>query len=263
MVNTPTTPPPLTPSMKRQGVARLPTLDSNHSSDDDLLFSLAILPKGHQVIVHGIIPALNETPAAAIKNLLVNLESDPHYKDFATFGLNVQPFSDHASNISLACYVEILPSGEDEPCMDLLKIVMDALMEARLELEVRWSTSKKGRSDECLSCHLLDLYPGVTDQSAIPSDHLPLIKAHIKKKGFKIASIFASYGSPQITFLLPFDADCFNALLITDILPRFPRSVPALSCSKRFQSFAPLSLSSRVPKTLIFLKASSRDGSRR
>jgi hypothetical protein len=96
-----------------------------------------MLPKGHQLVVRGVVPVSNETPAAAMKNLLINLESDPRYREFADFGLNVQPFSDRASNLSSACYVEILSSGEAEPRVDLLEIVMDAIVEAKPELEVR------------------------------------------------------------------------------------------------------------------------------
>lgn len=149
------------------------------------LFSLAMLPKGHQLVVRGVVPASNETPTAAIKNLLANLGPDPRYKDFADFGIDVQPFSDRVSNISSACYVEISSCGEAEPRVDLLEIVMDAIVEAKPEVEVRWSASKKGKSDKRLSCRLLDLYPGVTDRSSIPPDHPPLIKAHIKKKGLQ------------------------------------------------------------------------------
>jgi len=180
-------------------------------------FSLALLPKGHQLVVRGIVPVLNETPAAAVKDLLLNLESEPRYSGFADFGLNVLPFSDRASNLSSACYVEVLSGGEAEPRVDLLEIVMEAIVEAKPEWEVRWSACKKGRSDRRLSCRLLDLYPGVTDRTAIPPDHLPLIKAHVEKKGFKIGSIFASFGGPQITFLLPSDADRFNALQFIEV----------------------------------------------
>ncbi|KAF9463160.1 hypothetical protein BDZ94DRAFT_1309072 [Collybia nuda] len=63
-----------------------------------------------------------------------------------------------------------------------------------------------------MSCHLLNLYPGVTDCEGIPSEHLGPIKEHIDSKGFKVANIFASYGGPQVTFLLPQDADRFMAL---------------------------------------------------
>jgi len=224
LTHTPTTPPPstttkqkppFTPRTKKRGVARPTTPESDNSSDDD--FSLAMLPKGHQLIVRGVIPTLNETPVTSIKKLLVDLGLDPRYKDFADFGLDVLPFSERASNLSSACYVEIVSSGEAEPRVDLLELVMDAILEAKPELEIRWSASKKGRSDKRLSCRLLDLYPDVTDRSAIPPDHLTLLKAHIEKKGFKIASIFASYGGPQITFLLPSDADCFNALQLVDV----------------------------------------------
>jgi hypothetical protein len=43
---------------------------------------------------------------------------------------------------------------------------------------------------------------------------------HVEKKGFKVASIFASFGSPQLTFLLPSDADCFNAMQFIDVPAR-------------------------------------------
>lgn len=113
------------------------------------LFSLAMLPKGHQLVVRGVVPALNETPTAAIKNLLANLGSDPRYKDFADFGIDVQPFSDRVSNISSVCYVEISSCGEAKPRVDLLEIVMDVIVEVKPEVEVRWS--KKGKSDN--ACH--------------------------------------------------------------------------------------------------------------
>jgi hypothetical protein len=226
-VSVPTTPPstprnpkpPFTPCTIKRSIARPTTLESDHGSDDNnnLSFSIAMLPKGHQLVMHGVVPMLNETPAATMKNLLINLELDPCYKEFADFGLNVQPFSDRSSNLSSACYIEILSSGEAEPCMDLLEIVMDAIVEAKLELEVGWSASKKGKSDKCLSCRLLDLYPGITNRSAIPPEHLPLIKAHIEKKGFKVASISALFSGPQLTFLLPSDADRFNALQFIDV----------------------------------------------
>jgi hypothetical protein len=182
-----------------------------------MLFSLALLPKGHQLVMRSVVPVSNETPTAVVKDLLLNLASDPHYSGFADFGLNVQLFSDHASNISSACYVEIVSSGEAEPRVDLLEIVIDAIIEAKPEWEVRWSASKKGKSDKHLSCRLLDLYLGVTDSMAIPSDHLLIIKAHMEKKGYKIVSIFASFGGPQITFLLPSDADHFIALQFIDM----------------------------------------------
>ncbi|KAG6884837.1 hypothetical protein C0992_005718 [Termitomyces sp. T32_za158] len=35
--------------------------------------------------------------------------------------------------------------------------------------------------------------------------------------GFKVASIFASFGGPQISFLLPTDADCFMALGLIEV----------------------------------------------
>jgi hypothetical protein len=131
--------------------------------------------------------------------------------------LDVQPFSDRSSNLSSACYVEILSSGDAEPHVDLLEIIMDAIVEAKPGLEVRWSASKKGKSNKHLSCHLLDLYPGATDCLSIPPDYLLLIKVHIEKKGFKVASIFASYRGPQLTFLLPSDADRFYALQFIDV----------------------------------------------
>ena len=234
MVNAPTpipsTPPPSTPARarplftprtKNHGVVRPMTLDSDLSSDDDdMAFSLTLLPKGHQLVVRGIVPVPNETPAAAVKNLLLNFKSETCYRDFVNFGLNVPPFSDCASNLSSACYVKVLSSGEAEPRVDLLEIVMDAIVEAKPEWEVRWSASKKGRSNKHLSCHLLNLYPGVTDHTAIPPNHLPLIKAHIEKKGLKISSIFASFSGPQITFLLPSNADSFNALHFIDVPAR-------------------------------------------
>lgn len=99
-----------------------------------------------------------------------------------------------------------------EPRVDLLEIIMRAINEARPEWEVGWSASRKGRSDKRLSCCLLDLYPGVRDCSDIPQADLPLIKDHIEKQGYKVASIFASFGGLQVTFLLPSDADRFMAL---------------------------------------------------
>jgi hypothetical protein len=94
---------------------------------------------------------------------------------------------------------------------------MSAIVEARPELEVRWSSGKKGRSDKRLLCRLLDIYLSATDRSSIPPEHLPLIKAHIEKKGYKIASIFALFSSPQITFLLPSDTDRFSTLQFIDV----------------------------------------------
>ena len=153
--HTPTTPPPstitkppFTPRTKKRGVARPTTPESEAGSDDDL--SLAMLPKGHQLVVRGIVPKLNESPVTSIRKLLVELELDPRYKDFATFGLDVQPFSDRTSSISSACYIEVLSSKEAEPRVDLLELVMDAILEAKPELEIRWSASKKGRSDKRL-----------------------------------------------------------------------------------------------------------------
>jgi hypothetical protein len=187
-------------------------LDNNNNS-----FSLVMLPKGHQLMVCGVVPTLNETPVTAMRNLLTNLASDLQYSEFASFSLDIQPFSDHSSNLSSACYVKILSSGDAEPCVDLLEIIMDAIFEAKPGLEVRWSASKKGKSNKHLSCCLLDLYPGVTDHLSIPPNLLLLIKAHIEKKGFKVASIFASFKGPQLIFLLPLDADDFYALPFTDV----------------------------------------------
>ncbi|KAF5380096.1 hypothetical protein D9615_006221 [Tricholomella constricta] len=68
-----------------------------------------------------------------------------------------------------------------------------------------------------MSARLLNLYPGTVDPKSIPSEHLPLISACIEKKGFKVASIFASYGGPQISFLLPHDADRFVALKTIEV----------------------------------------------
>ncbi|KAF8239594.1 hypothetical protein L208DRAFT_1386092 [Tricholoma matsutake] len=185
--------PPFTLRTRNRGVARPTTPDSDHSSeDDDSSFSLAMLPKGHQLVVRGVVPASNEMPTATLKDLLVNLGADPRYKDFSQYGLEVQPFSDCASNISSACYVEISPCGEAEPRVDLLEILMDAIVESKPDLEVRWSASKKGKSDKRLS-------------------------SHIEKKGYKITSIFALFGGPQITFLLPSDADRFMALQFIDV----------------------------------------------
>jgi hypothetical protein len=131
--------PPFTPRMKNHGVVRPTTLNSDLSSDNDndMAFSFTFLPKGHQLVVHGIVPVSNETPAAAVKDLLLDLQSEPHYSSFADFGLNVLPFSDCASNISSAFYVEIPSSGEVEPHVDLLEMVMEAIVEAKPEWEVR------------------------------------------------------------------------------------------------------------------------------
>ena len=156
--------PPFTLHTKKRGVAQPTTSNSDHSlGNDDSSFSLAMLPKDHQLIVHGLVPILNEMLIATLKDLLVNLCVDPCYKEFSQFGLKVQPFSNCASNISSVCYVEISPSGEAEPHVDLLEIMMDAIVESRPDLEVRWSASRKGKSNKCLFCCLLDLYPGVTD----------------------------------------------------------------------------------------------------
>jgi len=201
-----------------------------------------MLLKDHQLIVHEVVPTPNKIPAATLKDLLVNLGMDPHYKEFSQYGLEVQPFNDHASNISSACYVEILPCGEMEPCVDLLEIMMDAIVESRPDLEVRWSASRKGKSDKCLSCHLLDLYPGVTDQSAFPPEHLPLIKAHIKKKGYKITSIFALFRGPQIMFLLPSDANCFMALQFIDVLAKVSKEHAQIEPLKKIPILHPFEL---------------------
>jgi hypothetical protein len=141
--STPRNPRPLfTPHTIKRGVVRPTTPESNQGSDDDndSLFSLSMLPKGHQLVMHGIVPTSNETPTAAMKNLLISLESDLHYGEFASYGLDVQPFSNRTSNLSSACYIKILSNGEASPCIDLLKIIRDAIVEAKLELEVRWST---------------------------------------------------------------------------------------------------------------------------
>jgi len=148
--------PPFTLHTKKRGVAQPTTPDSDHSSENDnSSFSLAMLPKGHQLIVCGLVPIPNKMPTATLKDLLVNLGVDPCYKEFSQFGLEVQLFSDHASNVSSVCYVEISPSGEAEPCVDLLEIMMDAIVESGPNLEVRWSASRKGKSNKCLSCHLV------------------------------------------------------------------------------------------------------------
>lgn len=65
--------------------------------------------------------------------------------------------------------------------------------------------------------HLLMVYNTSSYPHWFPDDHLPLIKAHIKKKGFKIGSIFALFSGPQITFLLHSDADHFNALQFIEV----------------------------------------------
>lgn len=94
---------PFTPHSKKRGVARPTTLESDCcSADDNSSFSLAMLPKGHQLVVRGVVPVSNETTVAAIKDLLIDLGSDTHYKEFSNYGLDVQPFSDRASNISSA-----------------------------------------------------------------------------------------------------------------------------------------------------------------
>ncbi|KAF8234765.1 hypothetical protein L208DRAFT_1393387 [Tricholoma matsutake] len=247
----PTTPPSMprnvkplfTPHTRNRGVARPTTPDSDHSSeDDDSSFSLAMLPKGHQLVMRGVVPTSNETPTTALKDLLVNLGADPRYKDFSQYGLEVQPFSDRASNISSACYVEISPCGEAEPRVDLLEIVMDAIVESKPDLEVRWSASKKGKSDKRLSCRLLDLYPGITDRSAFPPEHLPLIKAHIEKKGYKITSIFASFGGPQIMFLLLSDADRFMALQFIDVPAKVSKERTQIEPLKEIPILCPFEL---------------------
>jgi hypothetical protein len=122
-LSTPRNPRPLfTPHTIKRGVVRPTTPESDQGSDNDndSSFSLSMLPKGHQLVVCGIVPTLNETPTATMKNLLISLESDPHYGEFASYGLDVQPFSNHASNLSSACYVKILSNGEAEPHVDLL-----------------------------------------------------------------------------------------------------------------------------------------------
>ena len=71
-----------------------------------------MLPKSHQLVMCGVIPTSNKTPVTAIKDLLINLGLKMYYKEFLDYGLDVQPFSNHASNISLACYVKIASSGK-------------------------------------------------------------------------------------------------------------------------------------------------------
>ncbi|KAG6884474.1 hypothetical protein C0993_010731, partial [Termitomyces sp. T159_Od127] len=46
----------------------------------------------------------------------------------------------------------------------------------------------------------------------IPTKHMPIIRSHIEKMRYKVTSIFPLFGGPQITFLLPKDADRFMAL---------------------------------------------------
>ncbi|KAH0586175.1 hypothetical protein H2248_007437 [Termitomyces sp. 'cryptogamus'] len=219
--STPTTPtsrsriPAFTPRTPKIGL-RSPTPEGDFDSDDDSSFSPAQIPKGNQLIVRGCttdVPA--ETPSVLVKDLLLNLGLDPQYDYFQELPLVVSPFSDRPSNVSSACYVELKFGGVDssmEPRVDLLENVMRAISEARPNWEVRWSASRKGRSDKRLSCRLLDLYPGVTARNDIPVVDLPVIRDHIEKLGYRVASIFASYGGPQVTFLLPSDADKFMAL---------------------------------------------------
>lgn len=118
---------------------------------------------------------------------------------------------------------------------------MDAIVEARPELEGRWSASRKGKSDRHLSHCLLDLYPGITGRSAFAPEHPPLIKAHIEKKGYKISSIFASFGGPQITFLLP-DADRFMALQFTDVLAKVSKERARIEPGKEIPILRPFEL---------------------
>lgn len=212
--------PLFTPRTPRTGVWA-PTPESDMESDDEAALSLAHMPKGHQLIVRSCVSSdLTKTPSSLVKKFLTSLGNKPQFDYFKKLHLVVSPFSDRASNVSSAYYVEIRPrAGEanTEPRVDILEIILSAIAVAKPEWEARWSASRKGKSDKHMSSRLLGLYPGITDRSKVPAEHLPIVWDHVKKMGFRVASVFASFGGPQIFFLLPMDADRFAALGSIDV----------------------------------------------
>ncbi|KAG6898706.1 hypothetical protein C0993_004964 [Termitomyces sp. T159_Od127] len=250
--NVPTSPqpklskiPPFTPRSSRTR-SRPASPDSDEESDDDIASAMATRPRGHQLVVRGCVTSNPiETPVLLVKNLLVDLSLDPRYDFFSELKLLVTPFSDRPSNPSSACYVELRADeaeAEDEPRVDLLEMVRGAIMEARPLWEVRWSASRKGKSDKRLSCRLMGLYPGISDRKDIPLEHLPMIRSHIERQGFKIASIFASFGGPQVSFLLPSDADRFMALGSIDVPPKVSKLLARIEPLKEIPIEKPFEL---------------------
>lgn len=103
--------PPFTPRTPRSG-PRAPTPESELESDNETALTLAHLPKGHQLVVRGcVFSDPTETPSSLVKNLLTSLGNDPRYEFFQKLHIVVSPFSDRASNVSSACYVELKPSA--------------------------------------------------------------------------------------------------------------------------------------------------------
>lgn len=99
------------------------------------------------------------------------------------------------------------------------------LMVLKLKWEVRWSTSHKVRSDKHLSYHLMDLYLRMTKHDDIPTEHLSILQYHIEKLGYRVVSIFASFGCPQIIYLLPNNAGCFMALSLLVVSSKISKCV--------------------------------------
>ncbi|KAH0588146.1 hypothetical protein H2248_006865 [Termitomyces sp. 'cryptogamus'] len=186
------------------------TPEADYHLKDDSHFSPALIPEGNQLIVQGCVSDLStDTLASMVRDLLHQLSQEPLYNYFDALLL------DRPSNVLSACYVKLRYGGTEasaEPRADLLETVLMAIAEARRNWKAQWCTSRKGHSNKHLLCCLLDLYPGVTDHSGIPPADLAILKEHIKKQGYCVASIFASYGGPQVTFLLLADADRFMAL---------------------------------------------------
>jgi hypothetical protein len=65
---------------------------------------------------------------------------------------------------------------------------------------------------------------------------------HVKKKGFKVISIFASFGGPQLTFLLPLDADHFNAMQFIDVPARVSKECTCIEPLKEVPILCPFEL---------------------
>ncbi|KAF8149799.1 hypothetical protein B0H34DRAFT_678764 [Crassisporium funariophilum] len=217
--------PPFTPRTPRHG----PRPATPNSDADDVLpgaFSLDDLPKGNLLVVRGCVSTnAAHTPVTLVKDAITNIGTLPNYAYFASLTFQVSPFHERVTSLSSACYIELrLENPGAEPRDNILAALKEELEKQKPDWEVRWSASGKGKSDKCMLCRLLNLYPAGTDRSGIPTKHLPLILAHIKKKGFKVASIFASFGGPQIAFMLPKDADRFMALSTIKVPPQVSRN---------------------------------------
>ncbi|KAG6884836.1 hypothetical protein C0992_005717 [Termitomyces sp. T32_za158] len=149
----------------------LPSQDPD--SDNKAPLSSARQPKGQQLVIRGCVSQVpSETPSTMVKSLLDSLGNEPQYRYFKKIIFLVSPFNDRPSNVSSACYVEIIKlDGESpqnaEPRVDLLYRIASAIAEAKPEWEVRWSARRRGRSDKRLSCHLLGLYSGSVRGSSI------------------------------------------------------------------------------------------------